>query len=267
MKRIDLVQVEHDVKVGQDCPMIEPNIKEDCIFYADGKPVGFFMRQIKGKLKDFIEIANKELRSKRVPKQDMTRPKCLGYDENGKGIYRRVVQYSTIIGGVPPKPHMRRHYPTISSVHQKKSAQTYIKAMLLAARESEALIKEIMPEQYEFQKQCIAENCPEEFRFGELFTSSIANYNISAPYHIDGANLKGCVNVIITKRLNAKGGNLHVPDYGATMDSCNNSILVYPAWRNVHGVTPIEETATDGYRNSLVFYPLAAFSKYVKKPA
>jgi len=36
-------------------------------------------------------------------------------------------------------------------------------------------------------------------------------------------------------------------------------MLVYPAWRNVHGVTPITATHDGGYRNSLVFYPLKAF--------
>jgi hypothetical protein len=43
------------------------------------------------------------------------------------------------------------------------------------------------------------------------------------------------------------------------MDSSDNSMLVYPAWRNVHGVTPIVPTHEGGYRNSLVFYPLKAF--------
>jgi hypothetical protein len=36
-------------------------------------------------------------------------------------------------------------------------------------------------------------------------------------------------------------------------------MLVYPAWRNVHGVTPIIPLKEGGYRNSLVFYPLKAF--------
>lgn len=66
--------------------------------------------------------------------------------------------------------------------------------------------------------------------------------------------------VIIAKKQNATGGNTTVPDYGATMDSCDNSMLVYPAWKNVHGVTPIIETFEGGYRNSLVFYPLKAFA-------
>ena len=64
---------------------------------------------------------------------------------------------------------------------------------------------------------------------------------------------------VIAKKRNATGGNTTVPDYNATMDSSDNSMLVYPAWRNVHGVTPIVATKEDGYRNSLVFYPLKAF--------
>ena len=55
------------------------------------------------------------------------------------------------------------------------------------------------------------------------------------------------------------GGCLNVPDYNATFEQADNSMLVYPAWRNVHGVTPIKPIAEGGYRNSLIFYPLKAF--------
>lgn len=261
MKKIDLVKVQHNVKVGDLCESIESNIKEDCIFYENGNPMGFFITNISGKLKQYIEIANNEFRGDNVPKTKMNRGTKKQAEAKGQ---QWVSQYSTIIGSIPPKPHMRRPYPTISSVHNVKSAQTFIKAMLLACKESEKLIKEILPEQYEFQKKCIEENVPKEFRFGDLFTSSISNYNISAPFHRDTANLKGCVNVIITKKHKAKGGDLHVPDYDATMDSANNSLLVYPAWKNVHGVTPIQTLDETGYRNSLVFYPLGSFKKYVK---
>ena len=131
--------------------------------------------------------------------------------------------------------------------------------MLLACHESEELIKKILPETYEKQKKIIEENIPEKWRFDKLFTSSISNYNISTPFHRDAGNLIGCVNVIIAKKEHATGGNTTVPDYGATMDSCDNSMLVYPAWKNLHGVTPIVPTKKGGYRNSLVFYPLKAF--------
>lgn len=258
MKRIDLIPVEHNTKIGDTCEYIEPNVTEDCIFYADGEPIGFFMRQMPKKACKLADLADKELRSKNVPKTKMNRPTVKGYDENGKGIYEYRTQYSSIIGSCPPKPHMRRPYPTISSVHSVKTAKTFIKAMLLLALESEKLIKDILPDQYKKQVE-LFKDVPKEWRFANIFTSSISNYNIPAPFHRDTGNIKGAVNVIITKRLNSTGGNLNVPDYGATIDQCDNSILVYPAWRNVHGVTPIIPTHEGGYRNSLVFYPLKAF--------
>jgi len=219
MERIDLIQQQHNVQIGDICGTIEPNITEDAIFYYENEPIGFYIREIGGKLK----------------------------------------QYSTIIGSCPPKPHMRRPYPSMSSVHQVKTAQTFIKAMLLACSEAEQLVKEITPNIYERQLNIIETNIPKKWRFGKLFTSSISNFNIPAPFHRDAGNLEGCVNVIIAKKENATGGNTTVPDYGATMDSRDNSMLVYPAWRNVHGVTPIIPTKESGYRNSLVFYPLKAF--------
>ena len=259
MKTVVLKPVEHDISIGDSCLELEPNITEDCIFVdEDGQPVGFYMRQITGKLKEYATIANTELRSKRVPKSMMKRSS--GFGDGCED--QEVLQYSTIIGSVPPKPHMRRPYPTISSVHRKKSAQTFIKAMLLTCLEAEKLIQEIVPSVYERQLEEIEKNVPPRWRFGNLFTSSISNYNISADYHRDNANVKHCVNVIITKRKNSTGGNTTVPDYDATVDSCNNSILVYPAWRNVHGVTPIVPTHKGGYRNSLVFYPLGSFKNY-----
>jgi hypothetical protein len=199
------------------------------------------------------DLANAELRSKNVPKSTMDRKKPIG---NGK--YFVVSQYSTILGACPPKPHMRRPYPSISSVHSVKSAQTFIKCMLMLATESEKLIKEILPKQYDQQVK-LFENVPSQWKFGNLFTSSISNYNIPAPFHKDNGNIVGAVNVIICKKLNSKGGDLHIPDYDATIGQQDNSILVYPAWRNVHGVTPIIPTFDGGYRNSLVFYPLKAF--------
>ncbi len=260
MKRIDLVQISHARKIGEECEYIEPNVTEDCIFYSDGEPIGFYLSKMPEKMCKLADLANVELRSKNVPKTEMKRAPTDGIDEKtGRYKYKNVVlQYSTIIGSVPPKPHMRRAYPTISSVHSVKSAQTFIKAMLMLANESEQVIKELLPKQYEKQIE-LFKQVPDKWKFGKIFTSSISNYNISAPFHRDTGNIQNTVNVIICKKLNAKGGDLHVPDYGATIGQQDNSMLVYPAWRNVHGVTPIIPTFEGGYRNSLVFYPLNAF--------
>lgn len=254
MKRIELQAIHHSIKIGDQCGYIEPNVNEDSIFYFEGEPVGFYLKKMPEKMCKLADLANAELRSKNVPKSEMKRSS--GFASRDKS--KEVNQYSTIIGSVPPKPHMRRNYATLSSVHSVKTAQIFIKAMLLLAKESEQLIKQIIPNQYEQQVE-LFKGVPDKWKFGNLFTSSISNYNISAPFHRDTGNIVGAVNVIICKKFNSKGGDLHIPDYGATIGQQDNSILVYPAWRNVHGVTPITPTHEGGYRNSLVFYPLKAF--------
>jgi hypothetical protein len=260
MKRIDLIEVKHNRKIGEACEYIEPNVTEDCIFYADGEPIGFYMTKMPEKMCKLADLANAEFRSKNVKKTLLTRRTGDGIDEKtGNFKYKNEVeQLSAIIGSIPPKPHMSRPYPSISSVHLNKKSETFIKAMLLLAKESEQLIKELLPKQYEQQIE-LFKDVNEKWRFANLFTSSISNYNISAPFHRDTKNIIGAVNVIICKKLNSKGGDLHIPDYGATIGQQDNSILVYPAWRNMHGVTPIIPTHEGGYRNSLVFYPLKAF--------
>ena len=259
MKRIDLIKIPHQTKIGQLCEYKEPNVLEDCIFYEDGKPIGFYLTKLTDKGCKLADLANYELRSKNVPKSVMTRQIPDGKNPDGTYKYRNEVdQYSTIIGSIPPKPHMKRNYKSISSVHSVKSAQTFIKAMLMLAKESESIIADILPEQHKIQTE-LFKQVPDKWKFGNLFTSSISNYNISAPFHRDTGNIQNTVNVIICKKLNCIGGDLHVPDYDATIGQVDNSILVYPAWRNVHGVTPITPTHESGYRNSLIFYPLKAF--------
>ena len=263
MKTVNLKPIDFKEKVGQKCNLIQPNVTEDTLFVLDGEPIGFYIRDVSKystKLSDFVGIANSEFKSKRVPKSMMARSsQMVARREGGEGVQ----QFSTIIGSVPPKPHMRRAYPTISSVHAVESAKQFIKAMLLSCRESEKIIKLIMPDVYENQLNIIKDKVPEQWRFGKLFTSSISNFNIAAPYHQDNANLRDCLNVILTKRQNSIGGNLNVPEFGLTFDSCDNSMIVYPAWKSLHGVTPIIPTADGGYRNSLIFYPLRAFSNLI----
>jgi hypothetical protein len=263
MKRLDLTLQPHEAKIGQDCPYLAPNITEDCIFYENGEPIGFYIKSMPERALKLANLANAEFQSKRVPKSLLERSDVMSkvYKEGmtrAEAKKNGTVQMSTILGSIPPKPHMKRPYPSISSVHQSDTAQTFIKAMLMLAKESESIMHDILPQQYERQVELFKE-VPDKWKFGNLFTSSISNYNISAPFHRDTGNIVGAVNVIITKRLNAKGGNLYVPDYGAVMDSADNSMLVYPAWKNVHGVTPIIPLHEGGYRNSLIFYPLKAF--------
>lgn len=141
MKHIHLedVKVEHQVKIGHICGDIEPNLTEDAVFLEGGEIIGFYIRNLQGKISELANIANNELLSDRVPKSMMRRSSGMMDEAN------EVEQFSTIIGSVPPKAHMRRPYPTISSVHNVPSAKTFIKAMLMLGKESEELIRQIAP--------------------------------------------------------------------------------------------------------------------------
>jgi hypothetical protein len=260
MKRIDLIEVSHNIKITDKCPYIEPNVTEDCIFYVDGEPIGFYLTKMPEKMCKLADLANAEFMSDNVTKQGRANQHT---SKMVKGVLTKVkhnqssqTKSSAIIGRVPPQPQFGRNYSKMSSIHDEKSAQVFIKAMILLLKEGEQLIKKVLPSQYERQKDIYSN---EGIKLSNMYTSSISNNNISAPFHIDTKNEPNTVNIIICKKHNSKGGDLHIPDYNATIGQVDNSILVYPAWRNVHGVTPIIPTHEGGYRNSLVFYPLKAF--------
>ena len=262
MKTLKLKQVEHRIKIGKKCPYYEPNVKEECLLEVDGEVIGFYIKDVtrySERLNLLLAVANKEFRSDNVPKQGTTRitEQKKAFDEK-RPVKYEIKQYSTIIGGVARNEVFKRHYENISSVHSVKSAQTFIKAMWGACLEAEQIIKQLTPHLYERQIE-LFEDIKNEWKFGTMHTSSISNFNISAPFHRDTGNIEGTVNIILTKRNNANGGCLNVPDYNATFEQADNSMLVYPAWKNIHGVTPIKPIAEDGYRNSLIFYPLKAF--------
>ena len=260
MKRVDLIKTHHNRKVTEKCEYIEPNILQDSIFYSDGEPIGFYLTKMPEKMCKLANIANIEFMSNNVVKQGRanqhTSKIINGVLTKIKNKQSSQTKSSAIIGRVPPQPQFGRNYAKMSSLHEDKKSQIFIKSMLMLLSEGENLIKEILPYQYEKQKDLYAN---EGIKLSNMYTSSISNNNISAPFHIDSKNEPNTVNIIICKKLNSKGGDLHIPDYNATIGQQDNSILVYPAWRNMHGVTPIIPTFKGGYRNSLVFYPLKAF--------
>jgi len=103
MKRIDLIKVEHTNKIGDRCEYIEPNVTEDCVFYADGEPIGFYLTKMPEKMCRLADLANAEFRTKNVPKSLLERSDVYAkvYKE---GMTRKqamatgTVQMSSIIG-------------------------------------------------------------------------------------------------------------------------------------------------------------------------
>lgn len=264
MNKVQLEDVTNSVKIGDPVPDLEPNICEDTYFMDGEEVVGIYLRDMGDRASKLLAVANKEFMSKRVKKTLMERKTDVvsrwasGEWERSKYWSKGVSQMATLIGSIPPKGLVRRHYAKRSAIHLSETAQTYVKAMLLLVDEVEVILKERMSKQYTLQSGHLR-RCADKWRLGELFTSGISNHNIAPPYHRDVANWKEGVNVIMSKRLNAKGGNLSIPDHGVVIDQCDNSMIVYPAWRNVHGVTGIRHTHEGGYRNSHILYALSAF--------
>jgi hypothetical protein len=267
MKTIKLEQVEHQTKIGKQCPYIEPNVTEDCLLEVDGEIIGFYIKSVKDyseKLFKLLGVANAEFRSPNVSKTKMDRSDVYIAKRKNPNLTRAQArelgtsQMSAILGSTPARPQMGRPYPNISILHREKKSQTFIKAMWGACLEAEKIIKKLTPHIHEKQVE-LFQDIKKQWRFGNIYTSSISNFNISAPFHRDTGNIVGTVNIILTKRHNANGGCLNVPDYNATFEQADNSMLVYPAWKNVHGVTPIQKISEEGYRNSLIFYALKEF--------
>lgn len=261
MKHLHLKRVDHSYKIGAQSNTIQPNVHDDCLLFDDGVIIGMFISDVEAynpTLSKLLSYADTEFRSARVPKSLMERKQPMGKTEDGKNKYLVVKQYSTILGSIPKKPHMKRNYHSRSAVHLHASANKFIRAMLGISELAYELVKGYAPTVYE-QHMAAIQRVDKKWMFGKHCTSNINNYNIAAAYHQDNANVRGTVNCILTKRADSTGGNLHVPDYDAVFDQKDNSLLVYPAWRNMHAVTPIVETKKGGYRNSMVYYTLKGF--------
>ncbi len=243
LKRIDLERVSGEVSEYKV-------LRGSAFLYEDDELVGFAVEELPPRLRKMIVVADAEFRTDRVPKLDMERV------ESVNGSYIRTKQYSTIAGTLPPKPHLRRRYLTRSSLHRTPSSRVFVKAMLLASGELLKLLKQHSEELHQRHMDEVHSAIPERWRFGDGYTSTISNYNISAPVRQDHANVKGTLNSIVCKRNQAAGGNLFLPEYGISFDQPDGSVLFYPAWRNKHGVTPIEATRSNGYRNSHIWYAI-----------
>jgi hypothetical protein len=186
MQTIELIKIEHSRKKGVDCEYIEPTITESCYLKEGDEVIGAYFSdasELFPKLAKYMAVANAEFLSKRVPKTPLKRSDVMQNKWKHGLTYKEAcdagtVQYSTIIGNVPARKLMRRDYHNRSAVHAVESAQTFIKAMLLASNEIEEAMASVLPEQYEAHKKAL-EGVDDEWRFGNLFTSSISNYKTS----------------------------------------------------------------------------------------
>jgi len=115
-------------------------------------------------------------------------------------------------------------------------------------------LKEVLPEVYDQDHKQMEAVLP-EWRMTEdaLWTSGVINQSSALPYHRDGSNFDTWSAMPVIRR-GMNGGNLHMPEYGLTINCRDGWAVWFNGHAYVHGVTPMEARAKDGYRYSIVFY-------------
>lgn len=250
MKTLNIKKTKEWVKKNEPVEVIEPNITESCYLVEDWEVIWFYLapEDVPQRIKKIATLVNNELLSPRVPKSMMNR---VFYDKLWNAI--RLKQFSAIIWAVPESPFKRRYKPWLSHLHLEKTADKYIKLKYLFAQECEKLVKEISPELYERQKELLKS---QKIKIANLWTSWIDNFNWSVNTHMDGWNIKWANNIIYFKRKNSTWWNLHIPEYEWVVNSANDSLVFYPAYKHIHAVDKITPLEDWWYRNSIVLYPL-----------
>jgi|TARA_R110000744_G_scaffold1646_1_gene5859 hypothetical protein len=115
-------------------------------------------------------------------------------------------------------------------------------------------LREQLPEVFEHDLNEIGAVLP-EWRMTEdaLWTSGVINQASALPYHRDGSNFDTWSAMPVVRR-GMDGGNLHMPEYGITINCRDGWALWFNGHAYVHGVTPLAPRSKDGYRYSIVFY-------------
>lgn len=90
---------------------------------------------------------------------------------------------------------------------------------------------------------------------GSLWTSGVINRSSRLPYHRDGFNFPTWSAMPVLRRK-MDGGYLSIPEYDITCACRDGYALFFAGHELVHGVTPMQATASDGYRYSVVYYAL-----------
>jgi hypothetical protein len=115
-------------------------------------------------------------------------------------------------------------------------------------------LREQLPEVFLHDQAEVSQVLP-EWRMTEdaLWTSGVINQSSALPYHRDGSNFDTWSAMPVVRR-GMDGGNLHMPEYGITINCRDGWALWFNGFAYVHGVTPMSPRAKDGYRYSIVFY-------------
>jgi hypothetical protein len=157
--------------------------------------------------------------------------------------------------GMAPKTVFRKRESCRSTGLALESPAEHAVIADLAAHLSQYM-KEISQDIYDHDK-AVLDNVEKEWKIGEqdLWTSGVINQSASLPYHKDNFNFQTWSAMPVIRRK-MDGGYFSMPEYGQTVACRDGWVLFMPGYKYVHGVTPMQPKADDGYRFSIVYYAL-----------
>lgn len=233
-----LSKEEVDEYQGKTVPEIEPNITEACVI-ADAEtnePVFAYLPLKRDTISQLRRAVLKVKYGKTV--------------RTGSGM----TNVSRTFGMSPRKPLAQRDSCRPYTLAQDEpEAHTVIVTTAYALADQ---LREVFPEVHDRDERTIVE-VADDWRMAKdaLWTSGVINKTSTLPYHRDGFNFDTWSAMPVLRR-NVTGGYLHIPEYDITCAARDGYALYFCGYRVMHGVTPMTQTAKDGYRYSVVYYAL-----------
>ena len=160
---------------------------------------------------------------------------------------------SRVFGYVSRNPIFKRH--ACASCSGATEAPEAHAAICAAADLLWTTLADLLPEDAQ-RTQNVVSVLP-DWRLGETpWSSGVVNRTPPLPYHRDNNNYPRAFGAMVVFRRHARGGLLHLPEWGVSL-ACRDATVAYFAGHGlVHGVSPIRLVRNDGYRFSAVYYPV-----------
>jgi hypothetical protein len=240
MKRLDLVKIRDCKNLIKQEPVKEHYttlIKEDTIFYKDGKPVGLYMKVEK----EMLEQIRKASLTTKYVKTYRT--------------HKALPTQSSVFGSLP-RIAVRNDYCRFSE--KTKSEKGNTAALFDFLPKLTEIYQQYLPQQFQHDLEVIEQQVNDEYKLKENtpFTTANINVNHAIKYHTDTGNFRGNLSNVLILRDGIVGGELVFPEYGFALAQEDGWLSIFDGQNEIHGVMPLIQTKKNPYRASIVYYTL-----------
>ena len=240
MNRVDLVKIKSCENLIKETPTEEHYtsvIKEDTIFYKNGKAVGLYMKVEP----ELLESIRKAALTTKYVKTYRT--------------HKALPTQSSVFGSLP-RIALRNDYCRFSE--KTKNEKNNTAALFNFLPKLTEIYKSYLPDQFEHDLKVIDEQVNPDYRLNEQapFTTANINVNHAIKYHRDTGNFRGNLSNVLILRNGIVGGELVFPEYGFALAQEDGYLAIFDGQNEIHGVMPLIQTKKNPYRASIVYYTL-----------